>query len=76
MCVAVPLRVIEINGHTGTLESMGVITKADISLIADVKPGDYVLVHAGIAITKVDSKTAEETIALFEELAEVEHEER
>jgi hydrogenase expression/formation protein HypC len=73
MCVAVPHRVIEINGHNGTLESMGVITKADISLIEDLKPGDYVLVHAGIAITKVDPEEAEETISIFKELAEVEH---
>lgn len=73
MCVAVPHRVVEIDGHTGVLESMGVITKADVSLISDIKPGDYVLVHAGIAITKVDAKEAEETIAVFEELSEVDH---
>jgi hydrogenase expression/formation protein HypC len=72
LCVAVPLQIKEIKGKRAVLESLGVITEADISLIADPKPGEYVLIHAGIAISKLETTEAEATLALFRELAEAE----
>ena len=70
MCVAVPLQIREIKGNMAVLESLGVVTEADISLIDNPQPGDYVLVHAGVAITKLDNGEAEETLVLFREIAE------
>ncbi|HYH03957.1 MAG TPA: HypC/HybG/HupF family hydrogenase formation chaperone [Bacillota bacterium] len=69
MCVAVPLQIKEIKGNKAVLESLGVVTEADISLIDNPQPGDYVLVHAGIAISKLENDEAEETLALFREIA-------
>lgn len=68
MCVAVPMRVQEIVGTRAILESRGVVTEADISLLDAVEPGDYVLVHAGIAITRLDKADAEETLSVFASL--------
>jgi hydrogenase expression/formation protein HypC len=72
MCVAVPLKIIAIRGTRAVLESLGVRTEAEISLIDNPQPGEYVLVHAGIAIAKVETEEAEETVALFREIAEAE----
>jgi hydrogenase expression/formation protein HypC len=72
LCVAVPLQIKEIKGNRAVLESLGVIMEADISLIADPQPGEYVMVHAGIAISKVETAEAKITVALFRELAEAE----
>ena len=72
MCVAVPLKIIEINRNRAVLESFGVRTEADISLIDNLQPGEYVLVHAGIAITKLETEEALETIGFFREIAEAE----
>jgi hydrogenase expression/formation protein HypC len=72
MCVAVPMKIIEINQTRAVLESLGVRTEADISLIDNPQPGEYVLVHAGIAISKVESDEALETIGFFREIAEAE----
>lgn len=68
MCVAVPMRVRSIDGHRALLESLGVVTEADISLLDAVIPGDYVLIHAGFAVAKLAAEDAEETITLFREL--------
>jgi hydrogenase expression/formation protein HypC len=72
MCVAVPMKIIEINQTRAVLESLGVRTEADISLIDNPQPGEYVLIHAGIAITKVETDEALETIGFFQEIAEAE----
>lgn len=68
MCLAVPMRIAEINGNTGVVETAGVKKSVFLSLV-DAKVGDYVLVHAGIAIGKVDEKEADETMSLLNELA-------
>lgn len=46
----------------------GTIFKAGLQLVDDVKPGDYVLLHAGFAIQKIDEKEAQETLQLLEEI--------
>ena len=52
MCLAVPAKIVEINGDTAILDLEGVRREGIISLIDDPKPGDYVLLHAGFAIRK------------------------
>ncbi len=70
MCLAVPARVTEIEGNTATIDIMGNVRSADITLLDDVTIGDYVLVHAGFGIQKLDSSDAEETLQIFKSLGE------
>ncbi len=58
MCLAIPAKINKINGNTAEVESLGVIKKVDISLIPEVKVGDYVIVHAGFAIQLIDREDA------------------
>jgi hydrogenase expression/formation protein HypC len=58
MCLAIPAKVNKINKNIAEIESLGVIKKVDISLIPDVKIGDYVIVHAGFAIQIIDKEEA------------------
>jgi hydrogenase expression/formation protein HypC len=68
MCLAIPMQVTEIDGDFGTVELDGISYKAGLQLLKSVKVGDYVIVHAGFAIQKVDEKEAEEIYELFKPL--------
>lgn len=68
MCLAVPAKVTQINGEEAVLDYGGVKRKANISMIRDVTVGDYVLVHVGYAITKLDEDEAKETLKLWDEM--------
>jgi hydrogenase expression/formation protein HypC len=70
MCLAVPMQLIEVSGSIGTVEIWGVKRDVDISLVTPVDIGDYVLVHAGFAISKIDQAEALRTIEVFKELSE------
>ncbi len=63
MCLAVPSKIIEINDTTAKVAVDGVVRDASIMLLDDVGVGDYVIVHAGFAISKVDEEAALQTIA-------------
>ncbi|RKY05162.1 HypC/HybG/HupF family hydrogenase formation chaperone [Candidatus Poribacteria bacterium] len=68
MCVAIPMRVVEKEGDMGVVELGGVRRRVSLQLLDDVEVGDYVIVHAGFAIEKLDEETARETLELFESL--------
>ena len=68
MCLAVPMRVAEIDNHTAICEVDGVRREASLMLLDDVAVGDYVLLHAGFAIEKIDAEEAEKTLAVFREV--------
>ena len=68
MCIAVPLKLLSVEGEIGNAELGGIVKEISLALIDDAKIGDYVLVHAGYAIQKIDEKDALETISLLEEL--------
>lgn len=68
MCLAVPAKVIQIDGDLARVEMEGNIREAGIRLAPDVKVGDYVLVHAGFVVEVLDPQAAEETLALFREV--------
>lgn len=70
MCLAYPYRIIEITGpFTARAEVNGVLTEIYTSLLPEEpKPGDWVLVHVGFAIQKIDEKSALETLKLYYEL--------
>jgi len=70
MCLAVPGRIVSIEGAAGLIDILGVKRKASLELIDNVKVGDFVLIHAGCAIEKVNRKEALKTIALFREITE------
>jgi len=67
MCIAIPMNVKEINGDIGVVESQGVKREVGLMLMDDVKVGDWVLIHAGFAISKLNQEEAEETMALLRE---------
>lgn len=70
MCLAVPMKLVELRDETrGIADLDGSRHEVDLSLIANPGLGDYVIVHAGFAIEKLDQREADERLALFEELA-------
>ncbi|RLE92769.1 MAG: HypC/HybG/HupF family hydrogenase formation chaperone [Thermoprotei archaeon] len=70
MCLGVPARVLEVHGRTAIVDYGGIKREVDILLVPDVKPGEYVIVHAGAAISKIDEKEALETLKLWKEVLE------
>ena len=70
MCLAVPVRVLQIDGQKALVELGGLAREVSLMLVPDTQVGDYILLHAGFAIEKLDEKEAEETIRLFAEIAE------
>ncbi len=68
MCLAVPMRVIEISYQDAMVEIGGIKGRANIQLVEDVEVGDYLIVHAGFAIEKLNEEEAKKTIAMFEDM--------
>ena len=68
MCLAIPARIVELNGDNAVVDAMGNRFGAKTTLLPDVKVGDIVLVHAGFAISNVDEEEARKTWELFEEI--------
>jgi hydrogenase expression/formation protein HypC len=64
MCLAYPGKVVSVSGNEGVIDFGGVRKKARLDLV-EVKKGDYVIVHTGFAIEKVDRRNAELTIKLI-----------
>jgi hydrogenase expression/formation protein HypC len=73
MCLAVPMKITETDGSIATLEVDGITTTANVSLIENAAPGDYVIIHAGFAIERLDEKEADIRLELFSELAALEN---
>ena len=69
MCLAVPGRIIEIDGTKARVDFGGVTRDADLTLVPEAAVDSYVLVHAGFAIQVLNEAEAEETLKLFRELA-------
>ena len=68
MCLAVPLKLIEINGKTATGEAMGMTRQVRVDFIKDPQVGDYVMVHAGVAIAKITDDDEGEAESVMEDL--------
>ncbi len=69
MCLAIPVRIISIEGDEAEAEIGGVQRLISIALAPKVKVGDYVLLHTGYAIGVIDEAEARETLSLLEEIA-------
>ncbi|MDI1471092.1 MAG: HypC/HybG/HupF family hydrogenase formation chaperone [Thermodesulfovibrio sp.] len=69
MCLAVPSKIIEIDGYMATVDVMGLRKQVSLLLLPEEpKIGEYVLVHAGFAINKMEPAEAEEALKIFEKI--------
>jgi hydrogenase expression/formation protein HypC len=70
MCLSVPARVTKVHDASwATVEVGGASKRISIDLVEDVAVGDYVLLHVGFALQKIDEQAARETLALLDEIA-------
>ncbi len=69
MCLAIPVKVVELGARDTAIVDLGGVRKEiSLALVADVRVGDYVILHVGYALSKLDPEEAERTLALFAEL--------
>lgn len=68
MCVGLSAKVVKISEGTAIVDTGGAKREISAELIADLEPGDYVMVHAGVAIAKITDEDEAETDLLMEEL--------
>ena len=71
MCLSVPGKVIEIQNNMAKVEVGGVLRDVSMDVCPDVVVGEYVLIHTGFAIQKLDEKEALETLDLLRRMAEI-----
>jgi hydrogenase expression/formation protein HypC len=72
VCLAIPVRVVELLGASAAIVELGGIRKEiSLALVDDVRVGDYVILHVGYALSKLDPEEAERTLALFAEISAV-----
>ena len=80
MCLAVPGKVVEIVGEgelrMGKVDFSGVKREASLAFVPEVQLGDYVLVHVGFAISRIDEEQAMETLAALREIGELGEQDR
>ena len=70
MCLAIPAKVVQrLDNDQVVVEVGGVRSQISLMLVDGVEIGDYVIVHVGFAITRLDAGEAEKTLALFDEIA-------
>ena len=67
MCLAVPMKIVEGHGALAVAEMSGVRREVDLTLLPEAGVGDYVIVHAGFAISVLDEEEAQKTLALLTE---------
>lgn len=72
MCVAVPAKVIEVMENEAVVDFGGIKKRVNILLVPQLNKGDYVLLHAGCAMQKIDEEEAEKTLEIFRALLEAE----
>lgn len=74
MCLAIPALVVELRPNDQAVVNLGSIRKEiSVALVDGVQVGDYVIVHVGHAIGTIDPEEAQRTLALFAEMADMEH---
>jgi hydrogenase expression/formation protein HypC len=72
MCLAIPAQVVELrDGDNALVDLAGVKKEISLSLVENVAVGDYVIVHVGYALNKLDPEEAAKTLALFSELGQM-----
>jgi len=73
MCLAVPLKLLSVapDGASGVVDMGGAEVSVGLDLVPEAKPGNFVLVHAGMAIEIIEESEAQATLAVYQEFAEV-----
>ena len=71
MCLAIPLKLVSVNGTDAVGEVGGIQREVSIMMTPDVKVGDYVVVHAGFAIQVLDQQEAEENLEILRQIGEM-----
>ncbi|MEO0293932.1 MAG: HypC/HybG/HupF family hydrogenase formation chaperone [candidate division WOR-3 bacterium] len=71
MCLAIPMKLISIKKDKGIVELGGIRKEISLALLNNVRIGDYVIVHAGFAIEKLDKKEAKKTLKIWEEISNI-----
>jgi len=71
MCLAIPARVVRVDGLSAEVDIAGNRREARIDLLDDVSVGDHLLVHAGFAITKLSEEEAQESLQVWREMADL-----
>ena len=74
MCIGIPAKVIEISGTSGKVDYEGVERETSFLMLPEAKVGDYVILHAGFAIKRLDAEDAKETLRIIQEMVRVEKE--
>jgi hydrogenase expression/formation protein HypC len=69
MCLAIPSRIVKIDNEIATIDVDGVRRQASLLLLEEPRVGDWVIVHAGFAIHKIDESVAQETLQLLRDAA-------
>jgi hydrogenase expression/formation protein HypC len=73
MCLGIPAKIVALDEHKqGEVDYLGTRVKASFLLLEDPHLGDWVIIHAGYAISRLDESEAQETLALLREIAEAE----
>jgi hydrogenase expression/formation protein HypC len=78
MCLAIPGKIISITDQLdetfrkGKVSFSGITREVNLCMVPDAQPGDYVLVHVGVAISKVDEEEAQKVFSYLEMMGEVE----
>lgn len=68
MCLGIPMRIVKRHGDEGFVEAGGLRRKANLSFMKNARIGDYVIVHAGFAIERVDEREAKKTLKALKDL--------
>lgn len=76
MCLAVPGRILEVEGddpllRSGRVDFAGIVKRVNLSYVPDAKPGDFVLVHVGFAISTVDEDEAGKVFSYLKEMGDL-----
>jgi len=74
MCLSVPAQVISITGENAEVSVGGTIVHANLSLVDGINIGDYILLHTGFALQKIDAVEAEETLNIFKAFGDLNNE--
>ncbi len=69
MCLAIPSKIVKVEDDTAVIDIDGIRRQASLLLLDDVKVGDWVIVHAGFAIHKIDGSDARESLRVLREVA-------
>lgn len=70
MCLAIPARLFQVEGDRGMVDLAGVVREVSLALLPEARLGDYLLIHAGYALQRLDEAEAQETLRLLQEIAQ------